>query len=132
MVTIGGLGFVLGLSAVWLYAVLQPQYGVGQRTAVIAGAVVWTLGCLVPNLSLLTFGIHTGRHFWMASVIDLLVVLAASLVGSRIYRGGAAEPRAAGLSIGARGSAGERAAAVELHPGFENVLVQRRTGDVER
>jgi hypothetical protein len=105
MLALAVLGFVLGIVAVWLYAAMIPRYGAGHRTAAFAGTVVWILGCLVPNVSLLAFGIITATHLLLASGVDLVVVLLAAIAGSRAYR----EPLApgsipaAGAAVGVRG-----------------------------
>jgi hypothetical protein len=86
MLTLALLGWVMGTIAVWLYAAMRPRYGAGFRTALMVGGAVWALGCLIPNLSVLAFGILTPAHFWMASAVDLVVVPAGTLAGARIYR----------------------------------------------
>jgi hypothetical protein len=91
MLTLGALGFVVGLVVVWLYAAIRPRYGPGPITALRAGIAVWTLACLVPNLSVLAFGILTPTHFWMASLSDAVVVPVATLAGAAIYRERGAE-----------------------------------------
>jgi hypothetical protein len=103
MFTLALLGWVMGVVAVWLYAAIRPRYGAGVRTALMVGGTIWVLGCLIPNLSVLAFGILTPAHFWMATAVDLLVVPAGTLAGARIYR----EPGPAG-SLAPAGAARAR------------------------
>src|SRR5262249_22206685 len=41
-----GATFLLGFTAVWLYAAIRPRFGAGPRTALIAGVAVWVLAHL--------------------------------------------------------------------------------------
>jgi hypothetical protein len=79
-------GFALGLAAVWLYVALRPFYGAGPATALRAGLAVWLLACVLPNVSLAVFGMISGGFLWQTTVIDLVTVTAAALVGGRLYR----------------------------------------------
>ena len=38
-----GYALVMGITMVWIYANLRPNYGPGPRTAAMAGLVVWAL-----------------------------------------------------------------------------------------
>jgi hypothetical protein len=86
MLGLAVMGFGLGVVLVWLYAAMRPRFGAGARTALLAGGVVWALACLLPNLSLLTFGILTPTHTALASLADAVVVPLAALAGARAYR----------------------------------------------
>ncbi len=41
-------GFLVGLTALWLYASIRPRYGPGPKTAMFAGTAVWALASLLP------------------------------------------------------------------------------------
>ena len=85
------MGFALaivltGIATVWLYAAIRPRYGAGPGSAIIAGVVVWLLGCLAPNLVMLAFGLYTVSLFWFASLWPLVEGVAAALAGAWVYR----------------------------------------------
>lgn len=76
----------LGVLSIWLYAAILPRYGAGLMTATIAGAAVWALSCLLPNIVMLAFGLYTTRLFWLATIWPLVETVVAVAIGSRIYR----------------------------------------------
>ena len=39
-------GYILGFTAIWLYAAIRPRYGAGAGTAIIAGVAVWVMAHL--------------------------------------------------------------------------------------
>jgi hypothetical protein len=85
----------LGITTVWLYAAVTPRFGAGIATAVIAGAVVWLLSCLLPNVVLLVFGVFDAKLFWFASLWPFVETIAAAIVGAKVYDGRRAARRAA-------------------------------------
>src|SRR5437762_13117800 len=41
---------IYGIGLLWVYAAIRPRFGAGPTTGVIAGAAVWFLVPLAPNL----------------------------------------------------------------------------------
>jgi hypothetical protein len=80
------IGFVAGMTIVWIYVAARARYGPGPRTAVTTGVVYWlgayalSLAGFVP-LGLYPLGMLAG---WAA--IGLLGVVAAAVVGAWVYR----------------------------------------------
>lgn len=90
-----GLHFIIGLTAVWLYAAARPRYGPGPKTAVRIGLAYWVIGDAVPTLSfypLLASEIR-GPMWLTAGVVDLLGVTLATLCGAWFYSEGLPEPK---------------------------------------
>jgi hypothetical protein len=44
--------FVLGITAVWLYAAIRPRFGAGPSTAICAGLIVWVMAHLWSGIYL--------------------------------------------------------------------------------
>jgi hypothetical protein len=76
----------LGILTVWLYGSLEPRYGRGKSTAVLAGTVVWALTCLFAGSMMYSFGIFTGQFFAMTAVYSLPQSVVSALAGSWVVR----------------------------------------------
>lgn len=79
-------GFLLGIAAVWLYAAIRPRYGAGPRTAVRAGLVSWAFAVFLGNLANYPMGILPTRLLVITSIVALLEVVVATLVGAWLYK----------------------------------------------
>jgi hypothetical protein len=80
--------FVVGVTAVWLYAAIRPRYGPGPRTAIYAGIAVWLLAHLWSGVYLgagLT-GLITPRLAWLPVPWGLIEAPLGTLVGAWLYR----------------------------------------------
>jgi hypothetical protein len=77
-------GFVVGILLVWLYAAMRPRFGPGPTTAIYAALVVWICGFLF-HLDWVLVGMMTPTTNALASLAALVQVVAAALVGARIY-----------------------------------------------
>jgi len=86
MITMAVGAFVIGLTAVWIYAGIRPRYGAGAGTAVRAGAAVWVLACLFPHASLLACGVLAPRLFLLSVISDLVFVPLGTVAGAFVYR----------------------------------------------
>ncbi len=80
------MGFLLGLSAVWLYAAMRPRLGPGPKTAVIAGLLLWALGVLFPSIAYGMLGLFPVRLLVIATVWDLFEMPIASVAGAWLYK----------------------------------------------
>ncbi len=80
------LTFGLGIATVWLYAAIRPRFGVGTKTALIAGLAVWLFayfyGAVVGSVT----GVFPLRLYVIATGWELLATLLAALAGAWLYK----------------------------------------------
>lgn len=83
-----GIAFTVawGMAAVWLYAAIRPRYGPGPKTAVAAAVAVWFLSVAAPLSHLVVFGVTSIRFAAIDISGELILIVAATLVGARQYR----------------------------------------------
>ena len=79
-------GLLLGLAAIWAYAVARPRYGAGAKTAVITGLGVWFIGYALPNFGLWAAGVLPGQLLCIATLAGLVEIVAASVAGAAVYK----------------------------------------------
>ena len=79
------LGFALGIAAIWFYAAIRPRFGAGVRTALCAGAAVWFVAYLYPNVGLIVLGLFPGGMIAFATVWGLAELLLATAAGAWFY-----------------------------------------------
>jgi len=78
-------GFLVGIAAVWLYAAIRPRYGAGPKTAIRAGLVTWAVAVLA-NLSNYPLGLFPTRLLVITSIVALVEIVVATLVGAWLYK----------------------------------------------
>ena len=78
--------FMLGFILVWTYAALRPRFGVGAKTALRAGFLIWVLAWLWPFLVNLVWNLLPTDLLLIAILWGFFEVMVAALVGARIYR----------------------------------------------
>jgi hypothetical protein len=82
-----GAIFLLGLAAVWVYAVSRARFGPGPRAAFGAGLVVWAASYLYTAVY-----VHAGvvilppRMVWLPPVWGFFEIQLATFVGALLYR----------------------------------------------
>jgi hypothetical protein len=81
-----GALLALGIGTVWLYGSLEPRYGRGTRTAVVAGVAVWALTCLFASFVMYSFGIFPAQFFLMSATYSLPQAVASAMAGAWLYR----------------------------------------------
>jgi len=86
-------GFVWGIAAIWLYASIRPSYGAGPKTAVKSGIAFWFIGYLLPIIGWSSIGLYSAWMLTFWSIIGLVEMIIATLLGAWIYKEG--EPSAA-------------------------------------
>jgi len=79
-------GLVLGIAAIWAYAVARPRYGAGPKTAVITAVGIWVIGDVLPNVGDWASGISPTNLFWIDTLVGLAELIIASLVGAALYK----------------------------------------------
>jgi hypothetical protein len=79
-------GFLVGTTAVWIYAAAVPRFGAGPKTAVRAGLATWVLGYLSGSIAALPIGIFPAWLLGMSTLVGLPEAIGATLVGAAVYR----------------------------------------------
>jgi hypothetical protein len=80
------LGFLLGITAVWIYAAVRPRLGAGPKTAICIGMIVWVLTSLFTTLGQLPTGIFPNRLLIIPLVWGLVELPLGTVAGSWLYR----------------------------------------------
>jgi hypothetical protein len=80
------LGFLLGITAVWIYAAVRPRLGAGPKTAICIGLIVWVLTSLFTTLGQLPTGIFPNRLLILPMVWGLVELPLGTVAGAWLYR----------------------------------------------
>jgi hypothetical protein len=80
------LGISARHSAVWLYAAIRPRYDAGPKTAIRAGVFTWAVGVFLANLSNYPLGLFPTRLLVVSSIVALIEIVVATLVGAWVYK----------------------------------------------
>jgi hypothetical protein len=78
-------GFLLGIAAVWLYAAIRPRYDAGPKTAIRAGVFTWAVAVFLANLGNYPLGLFPVRLLVVSSIVALVEIVVATLVGAWLY-----------------------------------------------
>jgi len=80
--------FIVGIVSVWLYAAISPRFGLGAKTAVLAGLVVWVLAHVWSGVYLGAgySGLVTPGLAWIPVGWGLVEAVLGTLVGSLAYK----------------------------------------------
>jgi len=87
-------GFLLGIASVWLYAAIRPRYGVGPATAIRAGVAAWVMSAFLAAVVNYAMGIVPVRLLVITTLVELVAVPLATVVGAWIYKEEQAETSA--------------------------------------
>jgi hypothetical protein len=77
--------FVLGILAVWLYALIRPRCGPGPKTAMLGGFAIWLLSGLLPTIWWGP-GLFSARLLTIDVLTYLVIVLVATVLGGWLYK----------------------------------------------
>jgi hypothetical protein len=80
------MDFVLGIFAVWLYALIRPRCGAGAKTALFAGVAFWVLTGLLPTIMWGTLRLFSVRLLTIDVLSYLVMVIIATLLGAWVYK----------------------------------------------
>lgn len=80
------MGFVMGISIVWLYAAIRPRYGAGPRTALCAAGFFWFAAYFVPSVFQLALDVLPAKLMGISLVWGLVEMLVAGLAGAKMYK----------------------------------------------
>lgn len=77
-------GYVLGITAIWLYAAIRPRYGPGAATALRAGVAVWILSCVLMTITMANLRLFPFMP--MAFIWSLVGDVIGTLAGAAVYK----------------------------------------------
>lgn len=77
--------FLYGIALVWAYAAIRPRFGASAKTAVYAGLFTWVLIGLLHAASEMPMGIFPQGLMVMATLIYVVLLPVAAVVGATIY-----------------------------------------------
>jgi len=78
------VGFIGGISVVWLYAAIRPRFGAGPKTALAAGLFFWLVGYFWGGV-VLALHMFPIRLMAVSLTWQLVESIAAALIGASIY-----------------------------------------------
>lgn len=78
--------FLLGISAVWLYAAIRPRFGAGPKTAAYAGLFVWVLVGLLQAVWQVPMGLFPTNLTLTGTAAALVFCPVAVVVGAWAYK----------------------------------------------
>jgi hypothetical protein len=81
-------GFLVGISAIWLYAAARPRFGPGVKTAALTGFAFWVFGYALPTLGNWALGLFPKRLLVIGVLVGLVEVILASVAGAWLYKEG--------------------------------------------
>lgn len=82
-----GIGLIIGLAAVWIYAGIRPRFGAGPKTALYAGLVTWVLASLVANTFFMVIPYMYPHHLALyATMGDFVACIVGTLAGAALYK----------------------------------------------
>jgi peptidoglycan/LPS O-acetylase OafA/YrhL len=79
-------GFLMGISAVWLYSEMRDRYGPGWRNALCAAAAVWVIGYLSGTISGVAMGIFPAGLMMTGAAAGLIEMVVGTELGAWYYR----------------------------------------------
>lgn len=75
-----------GFSAIFVYALMRPFYGVGPKTAVFSAIAAWLAFSVTAPAEFIPLGFY-GRRLWiMVAAAQLVTSVVANLLAAWIYR----------------------------------------------
>jgi len=80
------MNLIHGTAGVWIYAVIRPRYGVGPRTALLAGFMLWIVSKLAVALDFLALGILPERLIAGQVIGSFVAIMLGVFVGAWLYK----------------------------------------------
>ncbi len=77
---------VMGILAVWFYALIRPRCGAGPKTALFAGFVFWILTGLLPTIAWGSMKLFSAGLLILDVLTSLVMLIVATLVGAWLYK----------------------------------------------
>lgn len=79
-------GFLIGISAVALYAVIRDHFGPGIRTAIYAGLGIWAVGYLFAAIPSLAMHLFPRALVIYGVILGLFETVVGTVAGAWFYR----------------------------------------------
>ncbi len=79
------LGFLLGITTVWLYAAIRPRFGPGVATATYAALAVWFLSYVYPNAFIIVMHVFPRKEMVISTIWGLPEIVIAGIAGAWAY-----------------------------------------------
>jgi len=79
------LGFVIGLTTIFVYAGFRPRFGASAGTALIAGAMVFLLAELIPAAFYIGVGMYSLGQYLPFLITTLIVLCVSAVAGAAPY-----------------------------------------------
>lgn len=80
------LDFLYGIFLVYLYAAIRPRFGPGPKTAVRAGLLLWIAAVLFHAVGEAQTGLFPSRLYVIGTVVALVLLPLAAIVGAWLYK----------------------------------------------
>ena len=84
------MGFVIGITTVWVYAAARPRLGPGPQSAAIAAMPIWIAAWLAPIVGYVVQGMATTGLGVLIGAWGLVELILASVAGAWLYTEGQA------------------------------------------
>lgn len=78
--------FALGITMIWLYAVMRPKFGPGPKTAIITGLTIWFLMWVLGFGTTAVQGMFPGKIVLTTMVWGFFEAPIGVLVGAWLYK----------------------------------------------
>ena len=78
--------FLVGIFAVWGYALFRRRYGPGFVTALRAGLALWVVFWVIPTLGLQPLDLFPNTMLFSIIAVGLLDSLLGTVVGAAMYK----------------------------------------------
>ena len=79
------VSLIYGISLIFLYAALKPQFKSKTKTAIITSLIVWILTNVISNTANVVYGFMPVKLTVIGIIWGLMEFLLATLVASRLY-----------------------------------------------
>jgi len=79
------VSLIYGISLVFLYAALKPQFKSKMKTVIITSFIVWILANVIGNVANVVYGFMPMKLTVIGIIWGLMEFLLATLVASRLY-----------------------------------------------
>ena len=79
------LGFLLGITTVWLYAAIRPRFGAGVATATYAALAVWFLAYAYPSAFMIVLHLFPIKPMIISLCWGIPEIIIAAIAGAWAY-----------------------------------------------
>jgi hypothetical protein len=80
------MSIILGISMIWIYAFIQPNYKSKLKVAVTISIIIWFLTYFWSNAALIAYGFMPFQLAAIGTLYGLLELILAIIIGSKLYK----------------------------------------------